>query len=546
MTAEVAQLSSDLVETEDASPRRALPDPQGVHLALEFDAATAEALRATALVVANATKRPHTRRIEQVFWDTSDHRLGRSGIALAVQGTAQRRQQIVLPIRAVRTGGRSLAVSETPVQGTRPDLVRLALTPGTDAVLVSGLDPAAIIPVFALSLKRTQWTIVWGDSQFLLALDIGTIATSQGNGTIRQAGLTHIMGPVIGMYDFARALGRQVPFTLARLSPAQQGYRLIAGEDWWPHVAKPPLSPEMTVRDGILAIGQAATATLRMEIDALIGSLEPERIHQTRVAIRRLRSFLSVFGPVLPTLSRRILGRELNDLASQLGSAREWDVFLAETLAPMTESLPDERALATLRMTGAVLREQAAAGARAAVAEDYPDGQKASAAFMDLSLRLAAWFDAGIWPEAPSVDAASWLDRPLIALAEELLRKRHRKLLRIAHGLVDPRPEELHALRIEAKKLRYTAEFFARLYSGKNTKRYLTALAEIQDILGIINDVATCRGLVQKLCGGGQPADLHAAGLINGWTAAQAAAARRHFAESLTGFAAVKRFWKDD
>lgn len=545
MPAEVIQLR--LESAELASPAVAPPviEPQGIHLMLDLEADAVELLRASPLLANHAAKRPYTRRIEQVFWDTPEHRLGRSGVALALQTSGQRRIQIVTPIRKPLTGGCPLVAAETPIQGTRPDLVRLALTAGTDPILVSGLDPNSVIPIFAAEVKRTHWNLTWGDTKLTLTLDIGSITTSQGDTGISQAGLTHLGGPSSGLYDFARMLNRSVPFSLAALLPAQLGYRLIVADDWWPVVTRPNLTRAMSVREGVLAIGQAATTALRIEVDALVGSQRPERIHQARVAIRRLRSVLSVFAPVLPNLTRRALGQELNTLASRLGDAREWDVFLAETLAPMEEWLPEERTLASLRLTGAVLREQAAGAALAAVSEDRAAARRMSAAFMDLSLRLAAWFDAGIWPEPPSADAQYWLEQPLVALAQDLLGKRHRKFLKTAHGLKNPRPEELHALRIEAKKLRYTSEFFARLFPGKRAKSYVAALAQLQDILGTINDAETSRGLVLRLCGSGQHPDMHAIGLFNGWTAAQAATARAQFERSWRAFLDVKRYWKD-
>ena len=54
---------------------------------------------------------------------------------------------------------------------------------------------------------------------------------------------------------------------------------------------------------------------------------------------------------------------------------------------------------------------------------------------------------------------------------------------------------ERHRLRIRGKKLRYAVEFFADVFPGKkNAKRRnaaLSALKELQDALGALNDIAT-------------------------------------------------------
>ena len=57
----------------------------------------------------------------------------------------------------------------------------------------------------------------------------------------------------------------------------------------------------------------------------------------------------------------------------------------------------------------------------------------------------------------------------------------------------------LHALRILAKKLRYSAEFFAALYDRKKAQSYLAALSKVQEVLGQINDVAVAHRLLEDL-----------------------------------------------
>ena len=54
----------------------------------------------------------------------------------------------------------------------------------------------------------------------------------------------------------------------------------------------------------------------------------------------------------------------------------------------------------------------------------------------------------------------------------------------------------LHSLRILAKKLRYSAEFFSTLYDRQRTKPFLAALSEVQEVLGQINDVAVAHRLL--------------------------------------------------
>jgi triphosphatase len=55
------------------------------------------------------------------------------------------------------------------------------------------------------------------------------------------------------------------------------------------------------------------------------------------------------------------------------------------------------------------------------------------------------------------------LDRPIARYARRELRRRDRKLCRRGRRIAALDQEQLHALRIGAKKLRYAAEFFCDL-----------------------------------------------------------------------------------
>jgi CHAD domain-containing protein len=52
-------------------------------------------------------------------------------------------------------------------------------------------------------------------------------------------------------------------------------------------------------------------------------------------------------------------------------------------------------------------------------------------------------------------------------------------------------------VRIDAKKLRYLAEFVARLYARRDTRRYLRRLAAVQTALGGLNDLTGIKRWVE-------------------------------------------------
>ncbi len=101
-------------------------------------------------------------------------------------------------------------------------------------------------------------------------------------------------------------------------------------------------------------------------------------------------------------------------------------------------------------------------------------------------------------------------------------------------------PEERHAVRIAAKRLRYIAEFFAPLFPRKRARAYLKALTGVQDVLGRLNDATTALRVANE--SGGTQADA-ATGAVRGWVAAQAAALEPEIASAWRRFARAKPFW---
>jgi CHAD domain-containing protein len=82
---------------------------------------------------------------------------------------------------------------------------------------------------------------------------------------------------------------------------------------------------------------------------AALSGLDPEGIHEMRVALRRMRSALADFREIIPVAQVVWLKRETKWLITSLGVARDWDVFLSELLAPVEAARPKDTGLAELR-----------------------------------------------------------------------------------------------------------------------------------------------------------------------------------------------------
>jgi triphosphatase len=127
-----------------------------------------------------------------------------------------------------------------------------------------------------------------------------------------------------------------------------------------------------------------------------------------------------------------------------------------------------------------------------------------------------------------------------------MLRRRCRQLVKIGRGHEELEIEQLHRIRIAAKKLRYAAGFFRSLSSGKAARRYVARLVKLQDRLGALNDAVTGRRLLGELLPsiGLEPAAAaRVTGLVLGWQAARIHAELPAFPAEWEAFRDLRPFW---
>ena len=98
------------------------------------------------------------------------------------------------------------------------------------------------------------------------------------------------------------------------------------------------LDASMTVSSAFAAIVRDALQHLQANEDGFLTRDDPEYLHQVRVALRRTRSAFSAFSAVLPAKASASIKAHFEWLAKALGPARDWDVFVTETLPPITKA----------------------------------------------------------------------------------------------------------------------------------------------------------------------------------------------------------------
>jgi CHAD domain-containing protein len=242
------------------------------------------------------------------------------------------------------------------------------------------------------------------------------------------------------------------------------------------------------------SMAEAARRVLRRQRDRMVAhergardGQDIEELHDMRVAVRRMRAALRVFGPYLDKRAYKPFRRMLRRAGRILGTVRDLDVF-REKAQHYLSTLPDERRSELDPLLAAW--QTAYDGARQEML-DFLDS-KPFVQFKKEFARFLATPGAG-GPPAPPESAPPLPHR--VREAVPLLAAAGYAAVRAYQGRVEapdtPLPR-LHQLRIAAKRLRYILEFFREILPAE-AESLIDRMKELQDHLGYLQDaVVTC------------------------------------------------------
>ncbi|WP_237217117.1 CHAD domain-containing protein, partial [Falsiroseomonas oryziterrae] len=167
------------------------------------------------------------------------------------------------------------------------------------------------------------------------------------------------------------------------------------------------------------------------------------------------------------------------------------------------------------------------------------------AAFRRLAWDAVALAETRPWRGEGGAETEERRAEPLPRFAATVLDRRWRRIAGAGAEIGDLPDDEFHALRIEAKRMRYAAELFAPLWGRRRAKRFLARLAEVQEAFGLANDAVVARALMARLNGRGSGL-AWAAGVAEGWSLARARRVRRKAADAWEELLAGGIFWDDE
>ena len=341
---------------------------------------------------------------------------------------------------------------------------------------------------FVTDIDRTTLVLKNRGARFEMAINRGVIRTCRNGNSVEEpvceAELELIKGDPAGMLEVALELCETHDVRPVHLTKAERGYALVQPA-LRPQPVKPPkviLSPEQTVGESFHQIIAGALDHLfRNEIPTLEG--RPEGVHQTRVAMRRLRAAMRAFKKVLPYDKRKAFNGEFRWFQQRLAPARDWHVFLDETLPQIPAEDPQHRAMVEkLRRIARAERRRASNEAKDILL---------SRRYARMILQFERWLAV---LEADRDKPP--FKRPVRDFARTVLRKTHRDFMAETRPLSRLPGEDLHELRKRGKKARYAAEFFSALWTGDDVKPFLKDMEKVQDRFGEANDAAVARQIL--------------------------------------------------
>lgn len=522
------------------------------------------------------------------FVDTFDGRIHRAGGALAVVARAGRRPAASGAADG-SDGGTGLwlvwqahdgrLVGGAPWPGPPPafarDVAERVDGPLGDA-LAALIAPRRLLPLASAATRVARFHIVDGEGKTVARLRICQGTTTDGARAPIAPWLE--LGAVRG-YDDALAVAAAAcermidEGLLADGTPGLAARTLAAlGRKAGGISTKfdVPLEPDQPAARAAAAIFKALHKTIRATLPGTMADLDPEFLHDFRVAVRRTRAGVTLLRDALPGPMLDHFKAEFGWLGAATGPTRDLDVYL-EGMPGYRAALPPEVAADLGPLEGYLRSRQAAAHADLVAALESP---RFAALLADWKAALKALkgavpgaddpaaeepaaeepADGGAPIAGPGAEAAGGATdmaggaagtsggaigpaaaTPIAALAARQIWRRYKRVLADGRAIGPDSPvTALHALRIEAKKLRYALEFFRRLVPAESADALIGSLKGLQDNLGTLNDMGVQQGAMRAFAAdlGRRPtnsATLLAMGWLTAEMHARELACRREF-----------------
>ncbi len=408
-----------------------------------------------------------------VYWDTFDARLGRAGAALGTrihQGRTHLvwesdRECFEQPVRVRKPLGFVHDMPDGPVREAAAPVV----------------DVRRLLPLVELERERQLLELLDDEEKVVTRIRLEHARAREPGRDAPWIDLPPVLR-VVGVRGYDESLEAVLAMLRATpgVTPSGTDVRDVAlralGKDGLrdPSALHVELAPGLRADAGMRRVHLALLDVMTANEDGVRDGTDTEFLHDFRVAIRRTRSLLGQVKDVFPPSMVNHFRAEFADLGSATSDTRDLDVFLL--LLDRDDDLLEGADLAPLRASVAKSR---AAAHRALVATlDSPR-------YATLKETWRLFLESGetgtpLPPAAP---------RPLREVVSSRLLAIYRKICRQRKRLGRDAPaEDLHRVRLTAKKMRYLVDCCRSLYDPADIDPAVDALRRLQNALGRFND----------------------------------------------------------
>jgi len=507
-----------------------------VEAELKLAAAPAVLARLSADPLLGERRKPPL-ELTAIYFDTPRHSLWRHGFTLRLRRERGRWVQTLKGGGTLEGGLHRRFETSNRAAHARPSLALLE-DAGVRKQVARILRKSPLVPVFRVQvLREVRIATPQPGVVIEVALDRGTILAGDARAPISEIELELKRGDVAHVFDLALALTERAAARVEVRSKAERGYELAG-------VVRP--GPARS-RLAISARDISASAALKELCISCLNHLQanqpgvmqgrgPEYLHQSRVALRRLQAGLLAFRRLPPRGALEPQIEAVHSFLRLLGPARDWDVYARHALAPVLEQFDGHAGLAALARATERLREAANRDARRIFA---------SRRYQRLVLGLGAWLAHEAWLAGASGDERGAWDASAGQLAVRILDRYHRRMRKRGRKIESAGLKELHRLRIATKKLRYAAIFFAPVFPRSRSRAMLSALNDLQDVLGSIHDYATVPALLEESMRASRgPLRAEARTIVGHWNSSQLEERKRELPAAWKAFRDAERFWR--
>lgn len=526
-----AQSQEMTPDLEPAEPSFGARPAGEIELKLLVDPDRMAHFGAAPAIAANARNKGTRKRLKSVYYDTPERALRRAGLSLRVRQSGTRFVQTVKtdavddPLRRGEW--------EASVPSLAPDLA-LAL-PFIPEKLRSHLGAQPLEAIFTADIHRHTRIVDLPSGTVEIAFDRGELTAGGRSLPVSEIELELKSGSASTIYEIALRLAEHGAVKPSIRSKSARGFDLAA--DKAPSARRPRklrLDPSVTLDEAFSTILRSCFLHLLQSLPAAEDGRNPEGVHQLRVSLRRLRSALDLMRSVGALSNVDVLRSEAKWLAQGLSSARDWDVFQLDTLPAIATACPSVAGFDVLGRVAA--QRQSEAHRRAHLALD----DRRCALFL---ISLGGWIETRGWRNDIASEDLGRLAEPAVNFAQRVLSAQYAKVLKRGRRFKSLTVDEVHRVRLAAKRLRYLGEFLLPLFADrKSARKFARRLAGLQEELGAFNDMAVTASLLDGL--GSEDRDSAiAAAAIAGWQARASISVHRSLQDSWQDFTAARVPW---